>query len=241
MSATLKFIQVNIERSKHLNLVIPFLKAEDPDVVTVQELMERDVAKLEEALGMPCFYAPMCLHPAEKNPGIMGDGIFSKHPMIKSENIYYHKSANPVVLHTEGVPGTTANAVTLCDIEKEGEIFRIATTHFTWTPDGKPNDLQRRDMENMLKVLSTQGEFVFSGDFNAPRGGEMFGVLAQIYKDNIPPEVTSSIDGTIHRAGPLPYMVDGIFSTPGYQVSNVVMHTGVSDHCAFSALITKNV
>lgn len=251
MSATLKLVQVNIERSKHLDLVIPFLLQQNADVITMQELMERDVEQFEKSLGMKCFYAKMCMHPAEGNGGVMGNGIFSKYPVLEEQNIYYHQSDNPIVVHTEGVPGTTANAVTVCDIEKEGEIFRVATTHFTVALNGSPNDLQRDHVQKMFKILDQQGEFVFTGDFNASRGGEIFSLIAEKYIDNVPPQYVLSLDPTMHRAGAeklaadakaagIPgQMVDGIFSTPGYRVSNVVMLGGVSDHCAFVAEISK--
>src|SRR3569623_473248 len=113
----------------------------------------------------------------------------------------------------------------MADIERDGEMFRIATTHFPVTAHGEATDFQREDMKNLLSLLEKEGEFVLTGDFNAPRGGEIFAELASRYKDNIPPTITTSIDGMLHRAGQLPHMVDGIFSTPGYLVSNVAGHT----------------
>jgi len=91
----------------------------------------------------------------------------------------------------------------------------------------------------LCAVLETLGDFVLAGDFNAPRGKEIFSLLAERYTDNIPQKYTSSIDGTLHKAGPLPYMIDGIFSTPLYEVVDVEMVCGVSDHCAFKAFVTK--
>ena len=34
-------------------------------------------------------------------------------------------------------------------------------------------------------------------------------------------------------------MVDGVFSTPDYDVTGVTLHQGVSDHCAITAQIGK--
>ncbi len=239
MSATLKIIQLNIERSKHLELVVAFLRAEATDVVCMQELMQRDIAMFEESLAMRCSYAPNCFHPAEdNNPGVMGIGIFSKWP-TKTDVEVYNGTIDPLPVHTPGIPGTTANPLVWATIEKEGEIFIIGTTHFTVALNGGVNDLQRDHLQKMLALLTNKEEFLLTGDFNAPRGGEIFSELAAKYKDNIPLEYASSIDGSLHRAGPLPYMVDGIFSTPGYEVSEVVMKSGVSDHCAFIASVEK--
>ena len=45
----------------------------------------------------------------------------------------------------------------------------------------------------------------------------------------------------LHRAGPLQLVVDGMFSTDDYSVSEVALHQGVSDHCAITALVSKRV
>jgi endonuclease/exonuclease/phosphatase family metal-dependent hydrolase len=255
MDATLKLVQLNIERSKHLDLVVPFLKAQNADVVCLQEFMERDMALFEKELQMKLEYRRCCDHPGDNPkeiPGIMGLAILSKHPLMVVSDKYYFGQSDPLIKHTPGIPGTTANPLLVCDIEKGGTTFRIATTHFTVALGGGVNELQRDHLQKMFAILERQGEFVLAGDFNAPRGGEIFSKLAEKYTDNIPKEYTTSIDGTMHRAGTEKLkadaeamgfrglMVDGIFSTPGYSVSNVAMHTGVSDHCAFTADISKS-
>ena len=94
----------------------------------------------------------------------------------------------------------------------------------------------------MQKIQSfiNKEPFVLAGDFNAPRGGEIFSHIAERYTDNIPPHYTTSIDGTLHRAGPIPFMVDGLFTTPSYRAKGVHLEFGVSDHAAVAATIEKN-
>ncbi len=249
MDATLKLVHINIERSKHLGLVLPFLKGEDPDLVCMHELMERDFAQFERELGMKGEYAPMAWHPAENNEGVTGSAVFSRYPASVTAH-YYHKGPEPLPHHTPGVPDTIAIVLMVCDTEKEGVRYRVATTHFTWSTKGEATDLQRENLKKLLLLLAEKGELVLTGDFNAPRGGEIFAALAAKFKDNIPAEYVSSLDPAIHRAGAklaadakemgLPgYMVDGIFSTPSYAVSNVKLVSGVSDHCAVVATIAK--
>jgi len=243
MSASLTFVSVNIERSKHLDLVLPFLAKRNAEVVCIQELMERDIPLFEKILGMKSTFAPMTQHPAEGAPGIMGIGIFSLLPMRRMSAIYYVGNANDIPDHevkNEYNRQSVNHAVLMCELEKEAELCTIATTHFTWTPNGDAtDDGQRRDVSKLLEVLGHTKEFVLSGDFNAKRGGEIFTQIAEKYKDAIPREYTSSIDGNIHRSGALPYMVDGLFTTAAYAASNVELVSGVSDHCAIVATITK--
>ncbi|MBI5004534.1 endonuclease/exonuclease/phosphatase family protein [Candidatus Kaiserbacteria bacterium] len=241
---SISLVSLNIERSKHLDRVIPFLLERDPDVVCIQELLERDIPYFEKTFGMQCVFGPSGLHLAselETEPVMMmGSALLSRLPIGARKIEYYagseeraRRDAPQRVLHN--------SKLITCDVEKDASIFRIATTHFTWTPHGRPNDEQREDMRHLFKLLASAGEFVLAGDFNAPRGGEIFTAIAERYKDNIPAKYTTSIDGSLHRAGNLQLMVDGIFSTPAYEVSDVELHTGISDHCAITATIAKKL
>ena len=80
---------------------------------------------------------------------------------------------------------------------------------------------------------------VLTGDFNAPRGGTIFDLLARTWQDCIPQDVTTSIDPVLHRAGALTLMVDGLFTTPHYHATEVQLHTGLSDHQAITASISR--
>jgi hypothetical protein len=69
----------------------------------------------------------------------------------------------------------------------------------------------------------------------------VFGRLAERLTDNIPPDVTTTIDHDLHARGPVPpYVVDGLFTTPQYAASDVRVVSGVSDHCAVLGRISRN-
>ncbi len=254
MPATLTLVQLNIESSKHLEAILPFLKAQSPDLITLQELMEPDVATFEKELGMLSMFVPM----AVQNGAPQGVGIFSKTTFISSHISQYggiFTDEIPVYIHDETDRSRSYNTskfvLLTAEVEKDGDIFKIATTHFPVSVGGKTSDFQRQDLARLLPLLEKEGELVLAGDFNAPRGGEIFSAIAGKYKDNIPLECVMSLDVNLHRAGRerlennakeigmKGFMVDGIFSTPGYEVSNVEMHSGLSDHLAFTADISK--
>lgn len=235
---SLRLISLNIERAKHYDLVLPFLKAQTPDIVCLQEMLERDIPLFKEALGMDAVYAPMDWYPAEEKPALMGIAIFSRFPIRDSRILYY--AGNPQNISPTQAQRTVNNfALLVADVEQSGSLYRIGTTHFLWTFDGSVSSEQREAFAKLLPLLEAEREIVFCGDFNAPRGGEIFSMLAKKYTDNVPSQYTTSIDGSLHRAGPLQHMVDGLFSTPAYQVSQVRMVCGVSDHCALVGEIQK--
>ncbi len=248
MVGGIKLISLNIEGHKHLERVVQFLKSEQPDVICLQEVIEPDFEFIRAAVGPEGVFAPLVLMPlggpyvenAEKFPwGVL---LLSRLPLLETRTMLYAENSKAL---QEYDPVTKDQArfnrlLLVGAIEHEGQRFTIATTHLTWTPDGNPDTLQRRDTEAMLRVLGTMPEFVLCGDFNAPRGGEIFAAIAARYKDNIPPHYTSSLDPELHRTkGSIERMVDGLFTTPHYVAEDVSLQCGVSDHCAMVARIQR--
>lgn len=239
----LKLISINIEGHKHLDLVLPFLREQKPDVVCLQEVYEPDFNMFAEALDMKGHFAPMTLIQLDKKTGPRlpwGIALLTKLPFTDMRGRYYFGNRESVPINNNNTD-TIYKVLVSCVVKKDGADYCVGTTHFTWTPNGMPNENQRRDMPNFLAAAAERPEIIFCGDLNAPRGREMFAIIAKHYIDHIPPEYVTSIDGNIHREGPgLHYMVDGLFSTPHYGTRNVRLVSGVSDHCAIVAEVLKN-
>ncbi len=239
-------ISINIEMKKHLDTVQAFLEKEQPDVVCMQEVYEEDLRDLAKKLRMDVAFGQMALIGRRNftEPPFMpwGIGILSGLPMRDIGRLYYFGEEDP-----EYVFGGSSNdyyrLFLHASIQKGGDDFIIGTTHFTWTPDGQADDLQRKDATQLLAMLKKVPGVVFCGDFNAPRGGEIFGMFAGRYKDNIPLSYTTSIDTSMHRLGDKlggrNLMVDGLFTTSEYRCSNVRLQDGVSDHMAVIAEIAR--
>ncbi len=247
----LSLISLNVERSKHLDLVIPFLKERKPDVFCVQELSERDMPQFADLFPYHSPYFPSSVYESyQEAPNMHGLCVFSAFPLTQTDVKYYVGDASTVppktVLGDSSSNKKGNRAVLFASIEKEGTVFRIGTTHFTWSEGGAATDTQREHLQKLLAVLETENEFVLCGDFNMPRGGELFSVLAERYTDNIPAHYKTSIDVHLHREGEkdpkglASKMVDGLFTTPGYAAHDVELVSGVSDHMAVVASVEKS-
>ncbi|KND47067.1 MAG: hypothetical protein AB199_01400 [Parcubacteria bacterium C7867-004] len=250
----LSFVHLNIERDRHLDRIGPFLKERMPDVVCLQELLLEDVPHLESLLGARCFFVPMMYVQHPRGRVTEGVGIFSRFPIAATSEHWIGGKEGELVDYIDTVPEekllTQRYVIAIVDIEKDGETYRIATTHFPVTVGGSESDIQNGVLDRFLEVTATLEEFVVTGDFNAPRGGPAFSRLCERYTDNVPSAYMMSLDLTLHRAGAklpadiaklgLPgLMVDGVFSTVGYRVVDVEMICGVSDHCALVGSIEK--
>lgn len=238
-----KIVSINIERDKHYDAVLSFLQREQPDVVCMQEIYSGEAERYQYELGMKGMFASMTLHASKYVEGALhveGVAIFSRYPVSSVNVSLYAGYKKYVPTYIEKDARTYNHVLLSCDVHKDGEVYTIATTHFTWTLEGQPDVFQRKNLLSLLRALKKFPDVVLCGDFNAPRGREIFDKLAKKYKDNIPVEITSTIDPFLHRAPHLQYVVDGLFSTPKYVVNNVRAETGISDHKAIVGMIHQN-
>jgi endonuclease/exonuclease/phosphatase family metal-dependent hydrolase len=254
----IKLISLNVEGSKHWDRIDPFLDDQNADVICLQEVFEEDLLHIEQRLRMLSFFAPMTLRhydfSDERSPyKKMGIAILSRLPILATKTQYYHASAQELQ-HLDNSNEHTQDAsiwraLLSVNIDRDGETFTIATTHFTWTPDGLSRDYQYTAAHALLALLGEMPDVALCGDFNMPRGiNDVYELFSKKYRDAIPASYTSSLDLTFHRAKDDPqaaeeiakYMVDYLFLSKGYAAENVQLHSGVSDHCAIIASLSPD-
>lgn len=244
----LTLVSLNIEGARHWDLVLPFLKDVDADVVCIQELFEHERTYIE-ALGYHSTYLRMAMNDIRNDVIHSGVGIFSKAPSKESNYYYYHRpTPNFRPYSKENLQHTVHRGVLTAAIPHGEEVFHIATTHFTWTPDGLPNTHQRQTFAALMSVVKTLEPHVICGDFNVPRHhNELYEKIIEVYTDEVPASYTSSLDKNIHRVSGSPshahlftdYMVDYVFTQPPYKGSDTNLVFDVSDHAAVITHITK--
>jgi endonuclease/exonuclease/phosphatase family metal-dependent hydrolase len=243
MLKPLKLISLNVEEGKHFALQIPFLESASADILCLQEIPVSDFHKLKDKLGVNGEFTPTWIKIVENDAGQIsldpiGIGILSKHPLKDCKVIQYAdaqeiRNRSPKGLEYSEKVLRVFMVITIST--SYGKEFSVANIHFTWSPNGVVTSQQRAHLNGLMQVLEKIPEIILCGDFNSPRGGEIFDTLALKYRDNIPKNYKTSIDGNLHRAGRLELMVDGLFSTPKFIVSHVELISGLSDHCAILA------
>ncbi len=240
-SEHLKLVSLNIEGHKHIKHIASFMRRERPDVVCLQEVFESDFKRLKRQLHMQGKFVTMTLRPLpnDKERLKLGLGILTRLPFreIGREYYYGHPRRTPYLLphRTE----TLNRMLLVAKISKGQQKFVVGTTHFTWSPDGRPNKYQTKDLPVLLRKLKKFPEIVFGGDFNAPRGGAIFNKITKSYRSNIPRSYKTSLNAKLHYAGKLDLVVDHIFSTPEYVLKRVKLKDGPSDHRAIIAEVYR--
>jgi endonuclease/exonuclease/phosphatase family metal-dependent hydrolase len=241
----IKLISVNLERDNHYNTVLPFLDKEKADVICLQEAPESFSEHLKQR-GYFTFFAPMAVFPLVDSLGAVGILVATKLPQF-SHSQYFHRSDELITEYDyDNVEQTLSLAYIMTSLKTPSGNFAIATTHMIDTRDGKENPLQTKAVKSMLEKLRSEPEHLICGDFNMPRGfNNLYKVVTEEYRDEIPEEYQSSLDKNLHRLGNTgvadhifkDYMVDYIFTKPPYLVKDIHLEFGVSDHAAIVANI----
>lgn len=255
---SLRVVVANIEKYRHFERFIPFCIEADPEVVLLQEVPFNGLCHLAKAVGATKhFFVPMALDTrqgARDEPiglAIMlrlkdsQDGIASYSELFYRRGV---RNGSHLPIFTKDNNYSCDNCIQHVEVVKGGTVFAFGNTHFPWTPDGAPDNVQYECMPKVVsyaKLLS----LIVCGDFNAPRvlqcgtKGPIWEMLAKEFCDNIPFDVGSTLDPVLHRASKdgvsLPLVVDGLFTPMEYRAENVVVHSGVSDHKPISAVIHR--
>jgi endonuclease/exonuclease/phosphatase family metal-dependent hydrolase len=229
MVKIMRLLSLNVFRDNYINLLTLFLKKSSFDVVCLCEVNFCDLEKIENALKMEGIFFPMFSDKTEN-----GICILSKHKIKSHKSFYYYKKDRK----NKRFPNIDRVLLT-AKIGIDGVDYDIATTHFTWTKNGKADDFQRTDLKELFSILDNYPELVLCGDFNIPQGEELYFEFIKRYKGNVPLTYKSSLDPKLHKAGHLNLVVDHLFTSPKYCAKNVKLISGVSDHKAIVAKIYK--
>lgn len=239
----IKLLTLNIEHDRHLDQVAQTIATHLPDIVCLQEVFEKDCLKLAAVGGYQVKYAISTLMPegeaGNTTPRSWGVAVLTRVPVL-NQSVAYYADDPRIRIYQE--PNDQRRMVVMTELWHEGQNYKIGVTHFTWSMVGETTDEQRADFVRLKQVLVPYPDYVLCGDFNAPRGGEMFALFIDQLGlvDHLPPQVTTTIDPKFHYAGALQLAVDTIFSTPEYRVMDVQVLEGISDHKGILGLVERH-
>lgn len=248
----MKLVSLNIEKNKHYDRIFSFLEQEKADVICLQEVLEKDVSFIIDSLGMRGEYVVSDIyigsHEAYQDVYAERQGllILSRFVILEVEKYFYWGNENflkaSVDVFRQEFDTYCSHPILIVKVQDTlGGLYTIATTHFPVTKEGTVSETQRRILPSLFSKLNLLEEFVLCGDFNAPRGGEIFSEIASRYKDNVPTSYATSLDQLLHRKRGLQFMVDGLFTTKKYTATGTELKDGVSDHMAIISTITHIV
>ena len=238
----IKILTLNIEGDKHIPAIASLLRKEQPNIICFQEIFEQDFYQFQKTYQMHgLFQSTINVNqggiPGYHARGNMGVAILSKFSGPLGGEYFFKRKSKSIPLY-KGSPNSGHRMLLWQTIGFLGKQITISTTHFTWSAGGKTTALQRQQLSSLFRLLDKVKPNILCGDFNAPRGGEIYSALSKRYVDNIPLDIKSTIDPDLHYShGKVALVVDGFFSTPGIIVKNIKLLGGVSDHLAIVGIV----
>ena len=235
--------------------------ADVPDVLCIQDIPLAGLALFERLPHIA--FSPMTNHLINGVRGVVGIAIASRYFLTdithhtvwgdgKLKDLQGINDQNQRHLGAESdtLVEASEDRVAICAaVIKDGVRFDIATTHGMWVRGGVTNDAQRLCMTNLRGDLGYEGYrragLVLAADMNFGRGSEIYTLFTEKFRDCMPPEIDNTLDPEhpfVRKGGKV--VTDYIMTHPAaytdpYSISEVALHSGVSDHCALSCTVTK--
>jgi endonuclease/exonuclease/phosphatase family metal-dependent hydrolase len=192
----LSIASCNIEGDKNIKNVREFLGTYSPDVVCFQEALEDNMTDLAKMFNYGlaftgCSVLSKDIFDNLSCDRVSGLAILSRFPLTDFRSYTYAGNSDSIPIYQKGNPNSSSRKLAFVSIADE---YNIATTHFTWAPNGGVNNEQLRDISILIDKAKLIGECVLVGDFNAPRPNTIYQVLTTLFKDAIPEKYSSSLD-----------------------------------------------
>lgn len=224
---SLKLVSLNVQKKEHTRDVARFISEQKAEIVVLLEVAHDQLDLLLSDYPHRAFKPNFKL---VEDGSLIGVVLAAKRGIKEQEGFYCDGRED------ESVPYEALGAHRPVVVSGVVGEIRLYATHFTWTPEMSVTKKQSANLGLLMTRLSGK-ELVLCGDFNIPRGNTNYQRLVSKYLDNIPSNVRSTIDWELHRAKregkeKFEAVVDYVFSTPKYRVSEVGVASGISDHCA---------
>lgn len=226
----IRFLHLNIEGRKHTDRIFAFLRNHEFDILCMQEVFLDTAVLISKNFGFEYVFVNLELKDSNESKG---NAIFSKNGFVSKKEVL------TIDFPKDCGWAYKTDKLLVVSIEKDKTLFNIATAHLPVNyPGNEISAIQLETFDRLKDELVKFDELFLTGDFNSPRGTIIFDSLANHFTDNVPKDEVSTLDPVLHRAGFLHYVVDGVFTTKGYRVTDVVVNTGLSDHKGISGILS---
>lgn len=249
-----KFIQINIYKGKYLDALLEFLKSENPDFISMQEVttgklnLTGDEQNLFEVIKGELGYHGVYngdIKLAGSANSSFGNAVISRFPITKSE-IVVLKSFRPITLeemneNIDNIWAQLSRHLLDVTVDCEGFKFHAIAVHARRTAppvDDEESARQTRLIAGHLKSLGDE-PFVLGGDFNMPPESGVIKTIADVSKNLMADSgIAQTLNPKVHELGEHGYLVDYIFTSKHFMLKSLhVPQVTISDHLPVVAVL----
>lgn len=243
----LKHIQINIYKGNYFDSLISFLKKENPDFISMQEVTwglfnhfeDKKVnlfEKIRDLLSMEgvCYFD----WKIRGNVGSLGNAVFSKFPII-DHKVTVLKDPEEIefefVESEKGFPSAPRHLLdAVCQVNNRK--IHIMSWHGAWTAPPADTDETLRQSKIVREYLgrlnSENSPFLIGGDLNSTTDKKTVLMISEVANNlMIGARVKQTTHPKIHKIAPRGFLVDYIFTSDHFRLKSLyVPEIIVSDH-----------
>src|SRR3989344_7397434 len=176
---TLKFIQINIYKGRYLNSLLDFLKSQNPDIISMQEVTVGELNLCDKNLDLfEYFKAELGLNgvidkvmkPVDSPKSYLGNAVFSKYKIIDSETLVLKTFDDFTLAKFNDFKSFVKFPRNLISAESDlnGQKIRAISWHAAWTAPPTDTEETLRQVKEVAGFLKNIKEpFILGCDMNA--------------------------------------------------------------------------
>src|SRR3990167_8522700 len=239
-----KFIQINIYKGRYLDVLTRFLKDQNPDFISTQEVTAGELNLCDKNLDLfEYFKAELSLNgvidkvmkPVDSPKSYLGNAVFSKNQIIDSKSLVL-KTFNEFTLvkfhdfkNFTNFPRNLLSAECVLD----GQKIRVISWHAAWTAPPIDTKETLRQAKLVADYLANSKEpFILVCDMNAVPQGKTAGLINQSAVNLMMNSgVLQTNHPKVHKIAPRGFVIDYIFTSAHFKLKKLeVPEVTISDH-----------
>ena len=242
--SVLKFIQINIYKGQYLEALTRFLKDQNPDFISMQEVAAGELNLCDKNLDLFEYFkkklglngiVDKITKPADAKDSYLGNAVFSRFEITNSE-VLALKTFEGLTLAkidmVENFPLFSRHLISAeCVIN--GRKIHAISWHAAWTApptDTEETLRQAKEVAGFLKNLKEP--FILGCDMNAVIQGKTAGLINRVANNLMMNSgVLQTNHPKIHKIAPRGFLIDYIFTSPHFKLKKLeVPEVTISDH-----------
>jgi len=251
---SLKFIQINIYKGRYLNSLLDFLKSQDPDIISMQEVTVGELNLCDKHLDLFEYFktelglngvVDKVMKPVDSPKSYLGNAVFSKYQIIDSETLVLKTFKEFTLAKFNDFksfakfPRNLLSAQCVID----GQRIRVICWHAAWTApptDTEETLRQAKEVADYLKNLKEP--FILGCDLNAIPQSMVAGLINGVANNLMMNSgVLQTTQPKIHKIVPRGFLIDYIFTSSHFKLKKLeVPEVTISDHLPVVAELEFN-
>lgn len=240
----IKFVDLNIWYGGNLfNEAVKFLQEEDADIITLQEVTDKNFEDLRKKLSYKYFYwEPSLIHPTKAGDIPIGNVIFSKYPITSTKTTFYDRPLSKIVLFNPKTGHLIPRNLLHAEIDVNSTTLNVFTTHGVWGRDDRDNSQRTKMVKIAVNKIQRLKNVILAGDFNVDQKTQAIALIEDSLKNVFKNELITSFNLNWKKEqGFATSVVDFIFVSSNIKVLDHHMpEVNISDHMPLVATLELN-